>query len=75
MSCVVSRVMFRNGPEPTGLGFLNVAGLATFDQMCCGTMNWRFRLAAMNCESGVLSVIATALPGTCLIETMFEPAR
>ena len=51
--------MFVNGPEPTGFGFLNVAGFLTFDQMCCGTTNCRFRFAAMNCESGVLSVIAT----------------
>ena len=60
--------MFVNGPEPTGFGFVNVAGLATFDQMCFGTTNCRFRFAAMNCESGVLRVIATALPATCLID-------
>ena len=46
------------------LGVLERRGLGlTFDQMCCGTTNWRFRLAAMNCESGVLSVIATRVRG------------
>ena len=67
--------MFVNGPEPTGFGFLNVAGLAIFDQMCCGTTNCRFRFAAMNCESGVLSAMATLSVPTRLIETMLEPAR
>ena len=67
--------MFVNGPEATGFGFLNVVGLAIFDQMCCGTTNCRFRLAAMNCESGVLSVIATPLAPARLIETMFVPSR
>ena len=75
MSCVVSRVMFVNGPEPTGLEFLNVAGLACFDQMCFGTTNCRFRLAAMNCESGVFSVMATVFAPFCLIDTMFVPSR
>ena len=64
-----------NGPEATGFEFLNVIGLACFDQMCFGTTNCRFRLAAMNCESGVLSVIATPFAPTCLIETMFVPSR
>jgi hypothetical protein len=67
--------MFVNGPEPTGFGFLNVAGALTFDQMCCGTTNWRFRLAAMNCESGVFSVMATPSGPTCLIDAMFVFAR
>ena len=32
----MKRVMRVNGPEPTGFGFVNVAGFATFDQMCRG---------------------------------------
>ena len=48
-----------NGPVPTGFGFRYVAGLATFDQMCFGTMNCVFSVAAMNCESGVFRLITT----------------
>ena len=32
----MNRAIVVNGPEPTGCGFVNVAGSATFDQMCCG---------------------------------------
>jgi len=48
------------GPEPTGFAFVNVAGSLTFDQTCFGTMNTRFRIAEMNCESGVFRVMTTA---------------
>ena len=75
MSWFVRRPISSNGPEPTGFGFVNVATFLTFDQMCCGTTNWRFRFAAMNCESGVLSVIATRVRPACLTDGMFVPAR
>src|SRR5581483_1129087 len=66
--------MTLNGPEPTGFGFVNVAGSLTFDQTCCGTTNCRFRIAGTNCESGVLRVITTPYGPLALIEATFEPA-
>ena len=70
----MNRVIFVNGPEPTGFGFVNVAGSATFDQMCCGTTKIRFSVVPMNCESGVFRLIATLEP-LRLIETTFVPGR
>jgi hypothetical protein len=56
------------GPEPTGFGFANVAASFTFDQTCFGTTNCRLRMAGMNCESAVLSLITTANVPLALIE-------
>ena len=63
-----------NGPEPTGFGFVNVAGSLTLDQMCFGTTNWRFSVAAMNCESCVLSLITTVVAPFALIDAMLLSA-
>ena len=55
----MKRVTLLNGPEPTGLVFLKFAMSFTFDQTCCGTTKSRLIVAAMNCESGVLSLTMT----------------
>src|SRR3954454_17713258 len=65
--------MTLNGPEPTGLEFVNVAGSFTFDQMCFGTTKARFRTDGMNCESDVSSVMTTAWEPFALIEAMLLP--
>ena len=75
MSWFVSRPIWLYGPEPTGFGFVKVATFLTFDQTCCGTTSWRFSCAAMNCESGVLSVIATPFGPLRLTDWMFVPGR
>jgi hypothetical protein len=63
-----------NGPELTGVAFVKFATSPTFDQMCFGTTNCLLTVAAMNCESGVLSVIATLYAPLALTETMLLPA-
>ena len=44
----MKRVIRVNGPEPTGFGFVNVAGSPTFDQMCCGITITPLSVDAMN---------------------------
>src|SRR5262245_45189848 len=62
-----------NGPELTGLEFVNVAGSFTFDQTLLGTTNCRLRMAGMNCESGVFSRITTVYAPAAPIERMLLP--
>jgi hypothetical protein len=71
----VNRATWLNGPEPTGCGFVNVAGLPTLPQMCCGTTNVPFRVVEMNCESTVFSLITTVYLPLAVIEAMFDPGR
>ena len=71
----MKRVIWVNGPEPTGSGFRKVAGFATFDQMCCGRTATRFRFAAMNCESGVFRLITTPNWPFAFTEARFVPGR
>ena len=35
-----------NGPVPTGLVLVAVAGSVMLDQMCCGTMNWAAKITS-----------------------------
>src|SRR5439155_811996 len=67
--------IFVNGPEPTGFGFVQVATCLAFEKMCFGTTNWAFRFAAMNWESGVLSVIRTVYGPAALIDARFVTGR
>src|SRR5262249_44412234 len=65
--------MTLNGPEPTGVGFANVAGSFTFEQVAFGTKNARFRIAGMNCESDFLRLITTLYWPLALIDAMLLP--
>ncbi len=71
----MKRVIFENGPVPTGFGFVNVAGSATFCQMCFGITMTAFSVEMMNCESGVFSVMTTLFGPFALTDAMFEPGR
>ena len=71
----MNRVIFVNGPEPTGVEFVQFAMSVTFEKMCFGTTNCAFRFAAMNCESGVRSVSFTPYGPAGLIDAMFVPGR
>src|SRR4051794_18598908 len=64
-----------NGPEPTGFGFVNVAGSATFDQMWRGITITPFNVEAMNCESGVFRLIATEFAPFAFTDAMFVSGR
>ena len=70
----MKRVIVLYGPEPTGSGLRNVAGFLTAAQMCCGTTNWRFNVAAMNWESGVFRLIATVYGSVAFTEATLLPA-
>ena len=72
---MVNRVIFVNGPDPTGFGFVHVARSGTFEKMCCGTTICRFSCAAMNCESGVFRLITTPYGPFRWTEAMFVPSR
>src|SRR5262249_44687593 len=66
--------MLLNGPEPTGRELKKFATLLTFDQTCFGTMNTRFIVAEMNCESGAFSLMTTLYGPLALTETISLPA-
>ena len=63
-----------NGPEATGFEFVKFATSPTFAQMCFGTTNTRFTVAAMNWESGVFSRMTTVYFPRAVTEAMLLPA-
>ena len=63
------------GPEPTGFGLVNVAGSATFDQICRGITYWPLSVAAMNCESGVFRLMSTWYAPCAFTDAMFVSGR
>src|SRR6185437_67976 len=50
-----------NGPVPTGVGSLNVAGLLSEAQTCCGTI-WVCRISGRLAYSGALKFSVAVLP-------------
>ena len=63
-----------NGPELTGFEFVKFATSPTLAQTCFGTTKTRFTVAAMNCESGVLSRITTVYFPRAVTAVMLLPA-
>ena len=60
--------------DRVGLVLKKFATSLTLDQTCCGTTNCRFTVAAMNCESGVFSLMTTLYAPAALTDVMLLPA-